>query len=183
MKPFIGIKRVLYGDPMTALPGESGKFDGAALAAMLAKVGTDDAPLTEVKNLHKDTWGYEESDPTVTEYINQLTGQPYYRDMEQAGTPTVSFTLGEYALEDKAALQGGEVIDGAWHRKNMLNPVAKLIVAQTKTGNWIVMPNANIVGKGNFVEKNIGLGVAAVPVETGVEGLSPEMWFPEDLVK
>lgn len=70
MKPFIGIKRVLYGDPMTALPGESGKFDGAALAAMLAKVGTDDAPLTEVKNLHKDTWGYEESDPTVTEYIN-----------------------------------------------------------------------------------------------------------------
>lgn len=176
-KSYIGIKRVLYGDAMTALPTGSTKFDGAALKAMLATVGTEDAKLTEVKNVHQDTWGYEESDPTITEYINQLTGQPYYRDMEQAGIPTISFTLGEYSLDDKAALQGGAVIEGTWHRKDMLTPIAKLIVAQTKTGNWIVMPNANIVGKGNFVEKNIGLGVTDVPVETGVDALSAEMWF------
>lgn len=179
-KPYIGIKRVLYGDALTAMPTGSTKFDGTALKALLTTVGTENAKLTEIKNLHQDTWGYEESDPTVKEYINQLTGQVYYRDVEQAGVPTVSFTLGEYALEDKAALQGGAVIEGVWHRKDMLNPIAKLIVAQTKTGNWIVMPNANIIGKGNFVEKNIGLGVAAVPVETGVEGLSPEMWFLEE---
>lgn len=176
-KTFIGIKRVLYGDALTAMPSGSTKFDAAALKALLATVGGESAKLTEVENVHQDTWGYEESDPTVTEYINQLTGQAYYRDMEQAGVPTVSFTLGEYDLETKADLQGGEVIDGAWHRKDMLNPIAKLIVAQTKTGNWIVMPNANIVGKGNFVQKNIGLGVAAVPVETNVAGLSAEMWF------
>lgn len=182
-KPYIGIKRILYSDPMTALPEGVEKFNGAALKALLAKVGTEDSSLKEIKNLHKDTWGYEESDPSVTEYINQLTGLPYYRDMEQAGIPTVNFTLGEYDLETKADLQGGKVIDGVWHRKNMLNPISKAIFAQTKTDNWIVMPNANIVGKGSFVEKNIGLGVAAVPVEPEVDGLSDEMWFSADDVK
>lgn len=182
-KPFIGIKRVVYGDPLTALPQGATKFNGAALATLLATVGKEGSNLKEVENVHKDTWGYEENDPTVTDYIDQLTGKVYYRDMEEAGVPTANFTIGEYDLETKADLQGGEVIDGAWHRKNMLNPVSKAIFAQTKTGNWIVMPNANIVGKGNFVEKNIGLGVSAVPVETGVDGLSGEMWFKgEDVV-
>lgn len=182
-KPFIGIKAIFYGNPMTALPEGVEKFNGAALKALLDKVGTEGSDLKKVKNVHNDTWGYEESDPSVTEYIDQLTGMAYYRDVEQAGVPTVNFTMGEYDLETKADLQGGKVIDGAWHRKDMLNIVQKLIIAQTKTGNWIVMPNANIVGKGNFVEKNIGLGVAAVPVETGVDGLSPEMWFAEEDVK
>ena len=175
-KPYIGIKRVLYDEPMTALPEGVEKFNGAYLKTLLAKVGTEGATIKEVKNVHKDTWGYEEPDPSVNEYINQLTGQPYYRDMEQAGVPTANFTLGEYSLQEKADLQGGEVIDGVWHRKDMLKPVNKTIFVQTKTGHWIVMPNANIIGKGNFVEKNIGLSVAAVPVEPDVEGLSAEMW-------
>lgn len=176
-KPYIGIKRVLYGDAMTALPTGSTKFDGAALKAMLATVGTEGAKLTEVKNVHQDTWGYEESDSTIKDYINQLNGMPYYRDVEQASISTASFTLGEYSLDDKAALQGGEVIEGVWHRKDMLKAISKFMAFQTKTGNWIVMPNASIVSKGNFVEKNIGLGVTAVPVETGVAALSAEMWF------
>lgn len=179
-KPYIGIKRVLYGDPILTLKAGAKSFTAADLKAILATVGTDDATVKEIKNLHQDTWGYEESDPTVTEYINQLTGMVYYRDMEQAGVPTVSFTLGQYELADKAALQGGKVIDGVWHRTDMVNVIAKLIIAQTKTGNWIVMPNANIVGKGAFVNKNIGLGVAAIPVETNVDGLSAEMWFSDE---
>lgn len=179
-KPYIGIKRVLYGDAMTALPTGSTKFDGAFLKSLLATVGQENAKLTEVKNVHQDTWGYEESDPTVTDYIDQLTGQPYYRDVEQAGVPTVSFTMGKYDYATKAALQGGKVIDGVWHRIDMAQPISKLIVAQIKTGTWIVMPNANLISKGNFVQKNIGLGVSAVPVETGVEGLSAEMWIDNE---
>ena len=115
-KPYIGIKRVLYGDALTSLPNGEKVFTAAMLAAMIATVGSASAKLKDIQNLHQDTWGYEESDPTVTEYINQLTGQPYYRDKEQAGTPTVNFTLGQYDLETKADLQGGEVVDGVWHR-------------------------------------------------------------------
>lgn len=55
----------------------------------------------------------------MTDYINELTGQPYYRDVTQAAIPTVSFTLGEYSFEDKAALQGGKATDDGWERTDM----------------------------------------------------------------
>ena len=173
VKPFIGLKRVWYGDVVKSVTAAESGYSAAELKTLIST-------LTEVKNVHQDTWGYDESDPSVTDYINELTGQPYYRDVTQAAIPTVNFTLGEYSLEDKAALQGGEVKGGGWERTNMANLVEKCIVAQTKTGNFIFMPRANITGKGSFVEKNIGLGVTAVPLETGVDGLASEKWFKEE---
>lgn len=174
-KPFIGLKRVWYGDVVTTV---SSPTAGYTATELVAKIKT----MTEVKNVHQDTWGYEESDASVTDYINELTGQPYYRDVTQAAIPTVSFTLGEYSFEDKAALQGGKATEDGWERTDMANLIEKSIVAMTKTGNFIFMPKANIVGKGSFVEKNIGLGVTAVPLETGVEGLASEKWFPAEKV-
>lgn len=175
-KPFIGLKRVWYGDVVDSVTTPSEGFTGEELALLLED-------LTEIKNVHQDTWGYEESDASVTDYINELTGQPYYRDVTQAAIPTVSFTLGQYSFDDKAALQGGRVEGGAWVREEMNSLIEKCIVAQTKTGNYIFMPKANITGKGNFVEKNIGLGVTAVPLETGVEGLASEKWFKQEDVE
>lgn len=170
MKPFIGLKRVWYGDVVTTVTAAATGYTPAELKTQIGK-------MTEIKNVHQDTWGYEESDPSVTDYINELTGQPYYRDITQAAIPTISFTLGEYAFTDKAALQGGKATADGWERTDMTALVEKSIVAMTKTGNFIFMPRANITGKGNFVEKNIGLGVSAVPLETGVEGLASEKWF------
>lgn len=170
MKPFIGLKRVWYGDVVTTVTAAETGYTPAELKTQIGK-------MTEIKNVHQDTWGYEESDPSVTDYINELTGQPYYRDITQAAIPTISFTLGEYAFTDKVALQGGKATADGWERTDMTALVEKSIVAMTKTGNFIFMPRANITGKGNFVEKNIGLGVSAVPLETGVEGLASEKWF------
>ena len=175
-RPFIGLKRVWYGDVVKTVTTPETGYTVAELKALIAT-------MTEVKNVHQDTWGYEESDPSVTDYINELTGQPYYRDVTQAAIPTVSFTLGEYSFKDKTALQGGKATDDGWERTDMTALVEKSIVAMTKTGNFIFMPKANIVGKGSFVEKNIGLGVSAVPLETGVEGLASEKWFDGDKVK
>lgn len=169
-KPFIGLKRVWYGDVVTTVAAPETGYTAAELKTQIEK-------MTEITNVHQDTWGYEESDPSVTDYINELTGQPYYRDVTQAGIPTVSFTLGVYAFADKAALQGGKATADGWERTDMTTLVEKSIVAMTKTGNFIFMPKANIIGKGNFVEKNIGLGVSAVPLETGVKGLASEKWF------
>ncbi|WP_303013831.1 hypothetical protein [uncultured Bacteroides sp.] len=171
-KPFIGLKRVWYGDVVSTVTTPASGYTASELKTL---IGT----LTEIKNVHQDTWGYDESDPSVTDYINELTGQPYYRDVTQAAIPTVNFTLGEYSFEDKAALQGGKIASDGWERQNMANLIEKCIVAQTKTGNFIFIPRANIVGKGSFVEKNIGLGVSAVPLETGVDGLASEKWFKE----
>lgn len=172
-KPFIGLKRVWYGDPVKTVTTPASGYTATELVALIKT-------LTEVTNVHQDTWGYDESDPSVTDYINELTGQPYYRDVTQAAIPTINFTMGQYSFEDKAALQGGKVVGDGWERQDMANLVEKCVVAQTKTGNFIFMPRANIIGKGSFVEKNIGLGVSAVPLETGVKGLSSEKWFKEE---
>lgn len=174
-KPFIGLKKVWYGDVVTAVTSATDGYSATELKAQIAK-------MTEIKNVHQDTWGYEESDASITDYINELTGQPYYRDITQAAIPTISFTLGEYSFVDKAALQGGKATENSWERTEMAELVEKSIVAMTKTGNFIFMPKANIVGKGSFVEKNIGLGVTAVPLETGVDGLASEKWFKAESV-
>ncbi|MDR2913685.1 MAG: hypothetical protein LBV74_02435 [Tannerella sp.] len=171
-KSFIGIKRLWYAPSIASIASAASGLTSAEVLALIANASTK-----EIKNIHQDTWGYEESDPTVTEYINQLTGKPYYRDAEQQGVPTISFTLGEYEYEDKAALQGGKATAGSWERSDSPEIIEKCIIAEAKTGEVIVFPRASVLGKGNYVEKNIGLGVTAVPVDTGVSGLASEKWF------
>ena len=51
------------------------------------------------------------------------------------------------------------------------------VVAMTKTGNYIVFSNAAVIGKGNQVEKNIGLGVTAVALDNPNEGVKSDYLF------
>lgn len=172
-KPFIGIKQLWYGNVLT-----SDLADAAAVATLVAS-------MTEIKNVHEGTWGYSHDDPSVTDYINELTGQPYYRDKTTLGARTITFTLGVYQFADKAALQGGTVIKESsetpkeigWKSSGALENVNKCIVAKTKTGNWIVFSNASIVAKGDQQEKNIGLGITAVCMENENSGVEAEYMF------
>lgn len=163
-KPFIGIKQLWYGNPLTTAPTQAG---------MATLVNS----LTEITNVHDGTWGYSHDDPSVTDYINELTGQPYYRDKTTLGNRTINFTLGVFDFATKAALQGGEAIDGGWKSSGALENVNKCIVAKTKTGNWIVFTNASIVAKGDQQEKNIGLGITAVCMENDTDGVEAEYMF------
>lgn len=182
-KQFIGIKRIWYSDVITTA------VTAAAIKALLA----DKEKTIEVTNSHQDTWGYEESDPETTEYVNELTGQTYYIDVTKGTIPTVSFTMGEYSYLDKAALQGGMAITAAgteatteetavgWKRPETPEIIEKAIIAQTKTGRYAVLTKANIIGKGNFVEKNIGLGVTAAALEN--PGIGSEFWYDREAVE
>lgn len=170
MNTFIGIKQLWYGEEITVATN----LNQSGIATLIAA-------MTEVTKVHEDTWGYEESDPETTEYNNELTGQPYYIDNVKQGQPTISFTLGEYQYQQKADLQGGTVeMNGTtpvgWSRPTTLDTIYKSIIALSKTGVYIVFPKAQITGKGDVQEKNIGLGVQAKAVE-GSNGLSTEYWF------
>lgn len=182
-KQYIGIKRIWYADVINAA------VTAASIKALIAESGG----AKEVLNSHQDTWGYEESDPETTEYVNELTGQTYYIDKTKNSIPTISFTMGEYSYMEKADLQGGEAIIATgtkasseenavgWKRPESTNVIEKAIIAQTKTGNYVVLTKANIVAKGNFVEKNIGLGVTAVALEN--KGIGSEFWFDKSAVE
>lgn len=169
MKPFIGIKKIWYGPVINA-------------AVTPTTLKTWFASATEVKNSHQDTWGYTEDDPTITDYINELTGKVYYRDVTAKGAKTIAFTMGEYDFEDKKELQGGELVKEGqevvgWKEPDNAEVINKAVVGMTKTGNYIVFTNASVIGKGNFVEKNIGLGVTAVAMENSNAGVAGEYWF------
>lgn len=174
MKPFIGIKQIWYGETIeTAVTASS-------LKAWLATA-------TEIKNSHQDTFQYTQDDPNVTDYINELTGKPYYRDMTSEGNKTIAFTIGEYDFATKAELQGGTVIkenttEVGWAAPETPGLVYKSIVGKTKTGNYVVFTNAGIVGKTNMAEKNMGLGVSAVAMDNPNEGVADEYWFDGEKV-
>lgn len=168
-KQFIGIKQLWYGDVIAA-----------AVTASTLKKWFETAK--EVKNSHQDTFQYTQDDPSVTDYINELTGKPYYRDMTSEGNKTIAFTIGEYDFATKAELQGGTVIkEGAeevgWSSPETPALVYKAVVGKTKTGNYVVFTNAGIVGKTNMAEKNMGLGVSAVAMDNPNEGVADEYWF------
>lgn len=167
MKPFIGIKKIWYGEPMTVAPTN---------ATLLNLLSTQNQ-YTEVKNSHEGTWSYTQDDPSITDYINELTGVPYYRDMTSAGNKTIAFTMGVYAFEDRVALQGGEIVEGGWKSPEHPSLVYKSIIAETKTGNYIVFTNAGVVAKTNAAEKNLGLGVTAVAMDNETEGVADEYLF------
>lgn len=173
MSKFIGIKKLWYGAPINATSAEN--LTQAGVATLIAA-------STEIKNVHQDTWGYQQGDPNVTDYINELTGKTYYRDKVDEGEKTINFTMGEYDFSTKKALQGGTVIEESgtavgW--KAPINPelINKSIIALTKTNSYIIFTNASIVGKGDQQQKAVGLGVVATAQESEVDGISDEYWF------
>ena len=174
MKPFIGIKKIWYGEPLSAAP------TAASLKTLLAE-------MTEVTNSHEGTWSYTQDDPSVTDYINELTGKPYYRDASSAGNKTIAFTMGVYTMADRVALQGGSEIEEngvkvGWKSSSSPELVYKCIVAETKTGNYIVFTNAGVIAKTNAAEKNLGLGVTAVAMDNADATIADEYLFDGEKV-
>jgi hypothetical protein len=164
MSKFIGIKQLWYTNPLATAPTQAG------MATLVSSA-------TEIKNVHQDTWGYSQDDPSVTDYINELTGKPYYRDAEQAGNKTINFTMGEYDYATKIALQGGTAVTGGWSAPATPALINKCIIALTKTNTYIVFTNASIIAKGDQQQKAVGLGVTAVAMENSASGVADEYWF------
>ena len=166
MPKFIGIKKLWYRAPLETEPTQ------ATVAGLTTGSG-----VKEIKNIHQDTWGYQQGDPDVTDYKNELTGKSYYRDKMDEGEKTINFTMGEYDYETKADLQGGATVTGGWKAPTEQKFVNKCIIALTKTNTYIVFTNASIVGKGDQQQKAVGLGVVATAMESEVDGISDEYWF------
>lgn len=174
-KPYIGIKQIFYGTPFSA------EVTPTTLKAWLATA-------TEVKNSHDGTWSYTQDDPETTDYINELTGKPYYRDKTSNGTKTIAFTIGVYSYEDKVALQGGSLVtDGSdvigWKSPTTPELINKAVVGVTKTGHYVVFTNASIVGKADTQEKNLGLGVSAVAMDNETTGVADEYWIDAEAMQ
>lgn len=169
-KPYIGIKRLWYGDAFTE-------------AVTKTSLQTWLSSATEVKNYHGDTFTYEESDPEVTDYENGLTGEIYYRDLTKGSIATIKFSIGEFDEDLRVDLAGGELIkEGGstvigWGSTGVGSLIEKGIVAQTKTGGYVVLTRASIVAKTDMQEKNFTLGVTATEMANKTDGVKSRYWI------
>lgn len=162
----IKIKSLRYADVLTAAPTKEG-----LVAAFTA--------ATKIENSHGGTFQYEETEPTVNQYKNELTGQVYRSDMEP-GDVTMSFTIGQYDFTTKADLQGGVGTDESWSR-GKASQLYKAFYAVTEDNVMIVFPKANIIGTGTSTDNAVGIAMQAIPQEISSE-ISSEYWFDvEDL--
>jgi len=158
----VKIDKFFYSDLITVYPTK-------ANIVSLIQAGT------EVKNMHQDSYSYEEADPSLTKYKNQLTGVAYRVEVE-GGDKTIKFTIGEYDFETKAALQGGTAAsDGsAWEAGDPTEVRYKSVFAITKDNICIVFPKAVIVGNGKDADKAVGIGLNAMPLEGDFKD---ELWI------
>jgi len=167
------IKQLFYGDPFTTVADPTKGLTGAEIFAHA---------WTPVTNIHGETFKYEEAEPTVTKYKNQLTGKNYRQTVEE-GDVQMTFTIGEYDYATKAALQGGVATTTSWERPSKAQTIYKALKGVTADGVVIVFPKAAIVGRGADSDKAIGLAVAGTAMDTGIEGLASEKWLDESEVK
>ena len=148
-----------------------------ATAPTTSTVVTSFKGATKIDNSHQDTFAYEEEEPTVTGYRNDLTGKTY-RSEVAPGEKRINFTIGQYDFATKAALQGGSVSeDGKMYTSGDSTELRyKAFFALTQDNVLIVFPRANIVASNASTDNAIGIALSAIPEE--VSGVTKdEYWF------
>ena len=111
----VGIKKLYYADPAKV----TGDLTGTLLGTIIK-----DPATKQVENIHQDTWSIEEEEPSTTEYRNQLTNGVYRQDTEM-GNIQMSFTIGQYDYETKAAFMGGTGSETSWKRARGVTRIEK----------------------------------------------------------
>lgn len=170
---FIGIDNLWFGEPLTA------DID------TLDKLKTQINAMTKVNNSHDGTFGYEQDDNDETEYKNELTGEDYFVDVTSYGAKRIKWSIGEFDFDTYAAFMGGEVIKGnlGWKTNSNKNVDNKAILAQTKSGNFILFSNAKITAKNDTQEKGVMIGITARCMESQKAGVAAEYRFDGSSIK
>lgn len=180
----VGIKRLWYCDP-TKITADLTKD------AFNTLMGGGD--LSEVKNIHQDTWSIEEGEVSQDSYKNQLTGTVYRRGTKTLGDLTFKWTIGQYDYKLKADFLGGMAItaDGnpisaanpaiGWKRQRGIpDDMYKSLIAYTEDKQFCVLPYASITANEANTDKAIGLAITGLAMEPKVDGVSPEYWFDNE---
>lgn len=155
----------------------------AALAALLKGDS-----VTEVKNIHQDTWNIEEGEASQDSYKNQLTGSVYRMGAKTMGDITIAWTIGQYDYETKQQLLGGDLIKDedekvvGWKRARGIVEVKRGIIALTEDDVYLVAPYCNVSAREQNQDGAIGIGVSATVLEPVAEGVRPEYWFDKAAV-
>lgn len=180
----VDIKRLWYAD-VEAITED---LTGALLYTLLNGEDT----VTEIENVHQETWSIDEAEPTQDSYKNQLTGATYRMGAKTMGDLTFNWTIGRYDYATKAALMGGSTIKGTtpnqasdmgWKRARGVVEVKKCLIALTEDDQYCVLPYANVTAREANTDGAIGIAVTGTMLEPLNKAISPEYWFDASEVK
>lgn len=151
-----------------------------------------DATVKEVKNVHQETWKYEEGEASQDSYKNQLTRQPYRVGAKAQGEVAFTFTIGQYDFQTKQDFMGGNVVTEkdstqkdevvGWERAALPEDIYYTMVALTTDNVYIVFPKASVAANGADTDKAVGIAVKTVALQPDIENVNSEYWFDGDKV-
>lgn len=168
----VDIKGLWYA-PLSVVTGK--------LTASMLKSILEDSKTKQITNVHQDTWAIEEEDPSVTRYRNQLTNG-VYRETREMGAVQMSFTIGQYSYEEKAAFIGGEATETSWARARGVTNIEYCMIALTADEQYCVFPKGAVTGRNAQADGAIGIGVAVTALEPDNAAISAEYWYSKSEV-
>lgn len=174
-KSAIGIQKLYYGNVITATTN----LTAAGIATLISS-------MTEIDNVHQDTWALEEGEPSQDSYKNQLTKAVYRMGTKEMGDITISFEVGQYDWATKAALLGGDVIEETsggstvatgWKRAKGITDVKKSFLAITEDNVAVVFPKCNVLSSEGNTDGAISVRMSATVLEPEQADVRSEYWF------
>jgi len=173
-KSAIGIKKLYYG-AVLASSADAAVLTSAGIATLISS-------MTEITNVHQDTWALEEGEPSQDSFKNQLTKSVYRMGDKQMGDITISFEVGQYDWATKAALIGGDVIEESsvavgWKRAKGISDMKKSFVAITEDNVAFVFPKCNVLSSEGNTDGAISIRMSATVLEPEQDFLRSEYWF------
>ncbi len=161
----IDMKKAWYGNYLTEAPDVS-SYDGVQ-----ALIGN----LTEIMNIHQDTWELAEDEPSQDNYKDQRTGLVYRQSKKTMGDVTLSFTIGLYDYETKKAFLGGDSTDNSWTRSIDSVDLKMCLVGLTIDDQYVIFPYCGISAYESNTDGAIGISVKATAMTQG--DFSSEYWY------
>ncbi len=170
----VGIKRLWYG------------YDNQELTAKQLSAYVDMAVvrygMTELKNIHQDTWQLEEGEKSAETYKNQLTKQIYRANTKELGDLTLNWTIGQYDYALKKEFLGGEVIRQnneivGWRRTMGTPDIIKPIIVQTEDDQFAVFPRCCITANEANTDGAISIAVKGTVLTPEDTNVPSEAWF------
>jgi hypothetical protein len=167
----IGIKQIFYGEVIREVAvkyDETNKDNATGLSATELKAFLKKATTKQDKNVHQDTWSFEESEASRTPYKNQLS-KKVYRQSTEPGDTTMKFSIGQYDFETRADFKGGVATTDKYSAPSTFTENYKTIVGLTEDNVYIVFTKAQIDANDASTDGAIAISVTATPMEPDIE--------------
>ncbi len=178
----IGVKAIYYGLKLSAVttPYENGD-PSTGLSAVELKTFLAAATTKQVKNVHEDNWNYEKTLASKTYYTNKLNKKAYRGSVDDPGESKITFSIGKYDFETKAAFEGGGANATKYSAPSEYALKEYTLVALTEDNVYIVYPKADIIAGGVTTDDAVAISVEATALDPDI-AIESEAWIYKSAV-